>query len=78
MIVLKHLAREFDLDPRKLRQRLRKQFGTNRRWQWHDETDPHLIEVKAFLSKQRGSTATNSLSSSSGNTAIPPISTTPK
>lgn len=68
MIVLKHLCREFGLDPRKLRQRLRKEFGPNRRWQWRDENDPDLIRVRNFLNGSAQSNADNAapLDSSTG------------
>lgn len=58
MIVLKHLCKEFNLDARKLRQRLRKEFGPNRRWQWPDANDPDLIRVRNFLSGSPQSDAT--------------------
>ena len=57
MIVLKHLCREFNLDARKLRQRLRKEFGPNRRWQWQDANDPDLIRVRNFLTGSAQSNA---------------------
>lgn len=52
MIVLKHLANEFNLDPYQLRMRLRKQFGIRRRWRWDPdlpEDVKHLKKVRAFL-----------------------------
>lgn len=52
MIVLKHLAKEFDMDPYPLRMKLRKHFGIRRRWRW-DENNPadmkSLKEVREFL-----------------------------
>lgn len=52
MITLKHLAREFDVDPYQLRMKLRKHFGIRRRWRW-DEATPqdklHLSQVREFL-----------------------------
>lgn len=56
MILLKHLAREYDVDPRKLRSRLRKKFGKHSRWQWKDESDPELVNVRIFLSQSSGKT----------------------
>ena len=50
MIVLKQLAREFDMDPYKLRMTLRNEFGVRRRWRWEEE-DPDLKKVRAFLKK---------------------------
>lgn len=55
MIVLKHLAREFKLEPYKLRQILRKQFGrstkegTYRKWKWENDNDPELLMIRNFL-----------------------------
>ncbi len=48
MIVLKVLAREFDMDPYKLRGELRRKFGVRRRWRW-DEEDRELKKVREFL-----------------------------
>jgi hypothetical protein len=50
MIVLKSLAREFDIDPHKLRALLRKKFDspTGRRWKW-DEKDPELKIVRETI-----------------------------
>lgn len=62
MICLKHLAREFDIAPYKLRQILRKQFGKSqvphkyRRWKWDDHNDPELTTIRGFLgSRSKGS-----------------------
>jgi len=46
-VTLKHLCREYDLDPYPLRQRLRKQLEhrCNQRWQWQDD-DPQLAEAR--------------------------------
>jgi hypothetical protein len=49
MIVLKHLAREFNLNPTAMRRILREKFGYHKRWQWTPE-DPELAEVRKFLS----------------------------
>lgn len=51
MIVLKNLARDYDIDPYALRMKLRKKFGIRRRWRWPDESDPHLIQVREYLKK---------------------------
>ena len=47
MITLKHLAREFDLDPYKLRQHLRAHLPhkRNQRWQWTTE-NPELAKAR--------------------------------
>lgn len=50
MIVLKQLAREFDVDPYKLRMMLRTEFGVRRRWRWEEE-DQDLKKVRVFLKK---------------------------
>lgn len=52
MIVLKHLARDFDIDPYALRMKLRKHFGIRRRWRWDPdkpEDQAHLEKVRKFL-----------------------------
>jgi hypothetical protein len=50
MILLKHLAREFDTSPARIRKLLRSHFTpTNRRWRWEDE-DPQLIAIRQHLS----------------------------
>lgn len=64
MIVLKHLANEFNIDPYNLRQILRKQFGkpSSRRWRWQED-DPNLKATRDFLShylKSQSSTPTPS------------------
>jgi len=53
-IVLKHLAREFDLDPYRLRQILRAHsIPTNKgRYQWSSD-DPSLEPIRRILKKQR-------------------------
>lgn len=47
MITLKHLCREYDLDPYPLRQKLRKgmKHKRNQRWQWPDPS-PELDEAR--------------------------------
>lgn len=62
MIVLKHLAQEFDLDPYKLRKMLRPEFGYHRRWQWENDNDPELKRIRKFLSSG-GSSSTSRTSS---------------
>ena len=49
MIVLKHLAREFDVPPPKLRKLLRTKFGLQRSWRWNDVNDKHYRKVHAYL-----------------------------
>jgi hypothetical protein len=50
MILLKHLAREFDISPARIRKLLRPHFTpTNRRWRWEDE-DPQLTAIRQHLS----------------------------
>jgi hypothetical protein len=54
MIVLKKLAQQYQLDPYKLRQMLRKEFGKSDvpgryvKWRW-EEGDPMLTKVRNFL-----------------------------
>jgi hypothetical protein len=50
MILLKHLSRDFDVEPYKLRKILRVEFGHHRRWQWENDNHPELKRVKKFLS----------------------------
>ena len=52
-IVLKHLAKEFDLNPRRIRTILRdNEFTTrNSRWVW-DEDDPTLVKIRDLLKKE--------------------------
>ncbi len=63
MILLKHLAREYDIDPYKLRQLLRKKFPDlkppegYRRWRWEDPQHPDLIKIRAFLKTHRDTSA---------------------
>lgn len=52
MIVLKHLAREFGLNPPMMRRVLREKFGYHKRWQWKPD-DPELQAVRTFLSSLR-------------------------
>lgn len=55
MIVLKHLANEFDIDPYKLRMFLRNTFGKRRRWRW-EETDPDLPVIKKAIADHKKKT----------------------
>lgn len=50
MIVLKHLAREFKLDPHKLRKLMRENFKipAGRRWQY-DEDSKELKKIRQQL-----------------------------
>jgi hypothetical protein len=54
MIVLKHLSRDYNIEPLRLRQLLRSEFGKpkKRRWRW-DEDDKRdakqLAKIRAFL-----------------------------
>lgn len=50
MIVLKHLAREFNIDPHKLRMILRSLNlePKNRRWKWEEDSE-QLNKVRAHL-----------------------------
>ncbi len=59
MIVLKHLAREFDLDPYRLRQILRAHNvkTTNGRYTW-PEKSKQLAKVRLLLSQHGKTTAT--------------------
>lgn len=52
MIVLKHLAREFDIDPYKLRQTLRahKYKPSNGRWSW-EPNSTQLAEIRSKLTE---------------------------
>lgn len=55
MITLKHIAREFDLDPYRLRQHLRQNLKHRRyqRWQWPDN-DPQLTQVRTLAKQLAG------------------------
>lgn len=54
MVVLKHLANEYDIDPYKLRQKLRAKFGEapGGRWRW-EEKSPDLAKIRKFLDEQK-------------------------
>lgn len=62
MITLKHIAQEFELDPYKLRKKLRLNLkhSSNQRWKW-DPKDPELAEAKkiAKLMKDKIDAKTN-------------------
>lgn len=66
MICLKHLAQEFEADPRRLRAQLRKKFGKHPRWKWENEDDPELIQIRKYLSKIYGQSTSGSPPSTSG------------
>jgi hypothetical protein len=71
MVVLKHLAREFDLNPPALRRILRDEFGYHKRWQWKTEDDPELIKIRQFLSSLRSKKQSRLNASSPGTTDTP-------
>lgn len=76
MIVLKHLAQQFNIDPYTLRHILRRNRYTpnNRRWKW-EENDPQLKQIRETLSNylnSRSSTLTHNTTASS----TPPIVST--
>lgn len=50
MVLLKHLCREFDIDPYQLRKRLRAAGYAphNRRWKWEDD-DKDLTGIRSYL-----------------------------
>lgn len=58
MITLKHVAREYDLDPYALRQKLRSQLEhkPNQRWQW-DEKDPNLSKAREIAKGMKSNVA---------------------
>ena len=56
MVVLKTVCREFDMDPRKARQKLRKTIGnTDGRWAWA-EGSKEIAKVREVLSGEKDST----------------------
>lgn len=58
MIVLKHLAREFDVEPYPLRGALRKaglEPDEKRRWRWPDKKDENYKKAAAVAQKLRSS-----------------------
>ena len=54
MVTLKHICREFDLDPYPLRQKLRKhlEHKRNQRWKWKPD-DPQLTEVRQLAAQMK-------------------------
>lgn len=54
MITLKHICREFDLDPYPLRQKLRKHLKhhRNQRWKWNPD-DPQLKAVRELAAQMK-------------------------
>jgi hypothetical protein len=55
VIVLKHLSREFNIEPYRLRQFLRAKFphdkvdGKYRTYKWDNANDPELLSIKDAL-----------------------------
>jgi hypothetical protein len=56
-ITLKHICREFDLDPYLLRQVLRKNLPhrRNQRWKWSPD-DPQLKQARALAAQMKEKT----------------------
>lgn len=56
MIVLKHLARDINWDPHRLRKVLRHIFGKvkGHRWKWESLADPRYLKVKASVLSHNG------------------------
>lgn len=64
MITLKHLARDFSLDPYTLRMALRNaglQPPSNRRWRWETDQDPHYQKCQQVAVSKASSLATSKL-----------------
>lgn len=61
MILLKHLSRQFDIDPYQLRKLLRAQGyePLNRRWRWEDG-DNTLEDIRLYLKSISSGSTTNS------------------
>lgn len=57
-ITLKHICREFDLDPYQLRQFLRKRTtkAKHQRWKWSD-TDPQLTNIRTLAKELKDAQA---------------------
>lgn len=53
-ITLKHICREYDLDPYPLRQKLRANIPhrRNQRWKWEPD-DPQLTEVRKLAAQMK-------------------------
>lgn len=67
MIVLKHLAQQFSMDPHRVRQELRSLLGKRSgRWTW-EENDPQLSTIRNHLT----SLSKNSSKPSSGSATKP-------
>lgn len=55
MIVLKHLSKEYNIEPLRLRQLLRSEFGNairGRRWKWNEDIKSdmkELAKIRSFL-----------------------------
>lgn len=59
MITLKHICREYKVDPYPMRQRLRKLFKgrrMNQRWKW-DDNDPILTDIRKVAKELRDATS---------------------
>jgi methylphosphotriester-DNA--protein-cysteine methyltransferase len=56
VVTLKHLSREFDIDPAKLRRMFRRKHGLNpkRRWRW-EEGEKTLTQVREWLKGETSS-----------------------
>lgn len=54
-IVLKHLAKEFNMDDYPLRQILRQEFGKPKsgRWSWDDKTNKEYKAIHQFLTERQ-------------------------
>lgn len=48
MITLKHLARDFDLDPYRLRMLLRSKFGKRNRWRWDPDKPDDMKDLETI------------------------------
>lgn len=75
MIVLKHLAREFNLTPAKTREKLRQALGTtpSKRWKW-DENDPQLKLARQALSGAGSKQSSTPKTSPSNTSTKKPVS----
>lgn len=79
MIVLKHLAQEFKLDPHRVRQELRALLGKRSgRWTWEDN-DPQLSTIRNHLTSLSKSSSSSSPASAAkrSQSSQGAISTTP-
>lgn len=48
MITLKHLCREYSLDPYPLRMFLRTQFGKRNRWRWDPQSEEEMKDLASI------------------------------